>query len=296
MSDVPRHQRTLASPVAVEGFGYWSGQDVRVEFRPVAQDVGIVFVRDDLNPAISIPATIENQVETPRRTTLVRGNAQVEMIEHVMAALAGLHVDNCEVWVNAAEMPGCDGSAQAFVDAIDHAGIVALAETRRRFVVRRVIRLGDEDSWIEARPATDPTMGCGMSVDFRLDYGSDTAIGRQRITLSVTPQSFREELATSRTFMLKHEADELIEQGLGTRVTSRDLLVFDADGPIDNPLRFENECVRHKALDLVGDLALGGCDWVGHVVAHRSGHRLNADLVRALLADQDVEQVWRRSA
>lgn len=296
MSDAPRHQRTIAAPVAVEGFGYWSGRDVRVEFRPAEEDVGIVFVRRDLDPAARIRATIENQVETPRRTTLVCGDVRVEMIEHVMAALAGLRVDNCEVWIDQPELPGCDGSAQAFVDALDQTDVVELAAMRRRTVVQRVIRLGDDDSWIEARPPNDPTLGGGLSIDCRLDYGSASTIGRQRITLSITPQSFRDELAASRTFLLKHEAEMLLAQGLGTRVTSRDLLIFDEQGLLDNQLRFENECVRHKALDLVGDLSLGGCDLVGHVVAHRSGHRLNAELVRAVLSDQLAPQVCLRSA
>jgi UDP-3-O-[3-hydroxymyristoyl] N-acetylglucosamine deacetylase len=278
-----RQQRTIAQPVRVAGFGYWSGVDVNVEFRPAEPNSGVVFVRQDGPRPISIPATVNNRVETPRRTVLRAGGSSVEMIEHIMAALSGLQIDNCEVWVDAAEMPGMDGSAQPFVDALVIAGIVTQDLPRPILVVREVTRLGNAESWIEARPVAS----MGMSVKFHLDYGSDNAIGRQTLTLAVTPDSFRRELAASRTFMLKSEADWLVAQGLGQRTTLQDLLVFDAHGPIENELRYRDECVRHKTLDLLGDLALAQCDFVGHFIAYRSGHRLNADLVRTLMIEAE---------
>jgi UDP-3-O-acyl-N-acetylglucosamine deacetylase len=131
---------------------------------------------------------------------------------------------------------------------------------------------------------------------FRLDYGSGNAIGRQTLQLPITSDSFRRELAPARTFVLQEEADWLLSRGLGKRATYQNLLVFDKNGPVDNELRFRDECVRHKALDLVGDLALAGCDLAGHIVAHRSGHRLNAELVRALLNEEEIIENWRRSA
>lgn len=287
----PRQQRTISRAASVAGFGYWSGQDVRVEFRPAPANTGIAFVRRDLSKPVRIPALVANRIETPRRTTLRAGGASVEMIEHIMAALGGLQVDNCEVWVDAPEMPGCDGSSLPFVEALATAGFVTQDASRATFIVREVTRLGNADSWVEARPTTS----LGMSLKFYLDYGPGNAIGQQTLTLPVTPDSFRRELAPCRTFMLKSEADWLLAQGLGTRATLQDLLVFDADGPIDNQLRFRDECVRHKALDLVGDLALAGCDLVGHFVAYRSGHRLNAELVRILLSGADSGE-WRQSA
>ena len=135
-----------------------------------------------------------------------------------------------------------------------------------------------------------------MSLKFRLDYGSGNAIGRQTLQLTITPESFRRELAPCRTFVLEEEAQWLVARGLGTRATYQNLLVFDKDGPMENELRYRDECVRHKALDLVGDLALAGCDLAGHVIAHRSGHRLNAELVRALLSEEKITEVRRRSA
>ena len=285
-------QRTISSTVAVEGFGYWGGRDVRLEFRPAEVNTGVVFVRNDVHPPVRIPATIENRIETPRRTSLRRAGKSVEMVEHVMAALAGLEVHNCEVWVNQAEMPGLDGSAQAIVDALDRAGVVQQNAARPQLIVREITRLGDESAWIEAAPWD----GNGLAVKYRLDYGTNNAIGSQMLQLTVTPETFRRDLAPSRTFMFKEEADGLLARGLGTRATPSDLLVFDEHGPIDNELRYRDECVRHKILDLVGDLALAGCHLVGRIIAHRSGHRLNAELVRVLLAEGEVVEGWRRSA
>ncbi len=265
---------------------------MRVEFRPAEPDTGVVFVRRDMDRPARIKASVTNRLETPRRTTLTAQGGSVEMIEHIMAALAGLRVDNCEIWVNEAEMPGCDGSSQPFVVALDSAGIVEQDALRPQLIVRNITRLGNDESWIEARPASS----AGTTIKFRIDYGKDNAIGRQTFQIPLSPESFRRELAPCRTFVLKEEAEWLVARGLGQRATYQNLLVFDHDGPVENELRFRDECVRHKTLDLVGDLALAGCDLVGHFIAHRSGHRLNADLVRALLTEEEVIEGWRRSA
>lgn len=290
MTTTPRQQRTIARTAVVEGFGYWSGRDVRVEFRPAGENTGVVFVRHDLALPVRIAAEVAHRVEMPRRTTLESGGARVEMVEHILAALGGLQIDNCEVWVDAPEMPGCDGSSLPFVRALDSAGVTVQDAPRRTLVVGQAVRLGAGDSWVEARPV--PT--AGMSVTFHLDYGADGPIGRQTLTLPITPDVFRRELAPARTFMLKSEADWLRARGLGQRATARDLLIFDAAGPIDNTLRYRDECVRHKALDLLGDLSLAGCDLAAHFVAYRSGHRLNAEIVRILLAEADTLNGWRR--
>lgn len=280
-----RNQNTIGKPVSVEGFGYWTGRDVKVEFRPAEADAGIVFVRADLDTPVRIPALAGNRIEIPRRTSLSVDGVTVEMVEHIMAALAGLQVDNCEVWVDQPEMPGCDGSALAFVDAIDIAGIVDQGVPRSYLVVRETTRTGDENAWVEAQPPKKSK----QTLRFRIDYGNENDIGRQTLELPITPDTFRKELAPCRTFMLEKEADQLVSMGLGKRVTPKDLLVFGDEGPIDNELRFEDECVRHKLLDLVGDLALAGCDLAGHFVAYCSGHRLNAELVKSLLAEGVVE-------
>jgi UDP-3-O-acyl N-acetylglucosamine deacetylase len=287
-----RNQRTIAATASVEGFGFLSGRNVRVECRPAPADAGIVFVRHDLDPPVRLAARVEHRQETPRRTTLALGGARVEMVEHVMAALAGMQIDNCEVWINQPELPGLDGSALRFVEVLEAVGIVELPAPRPCLVVRKITRLGDADCWIEARPAPRG----GLTLSYQLDYGYHSPIPRQSVCLETDPAMFREQMASSRTFMLQHEADTLIAQGWGSRVTPRDLLVFGPGGPIDNVLRFPDECARHKALDMLGDLALCGCDLAGHIVAHRSGHRLNAELAKALTQQGEAARSRRRSA
>jgi UDP-3-O-[3-hydroxymyristoyl] N-acetylglucosamine deacetylase len=279
----PRKQNTIAAPATVAGVGYWSGSDIRVEFRPAAANTGIVFVRRDLPGKPRIPASVHYRTDMPLRTNLCMGEAGVEMIEHVMAALSGLTIDNCEVWVDRPEMPGVDGSALPFVEALQTAGIVAQDAPRARKIIRRVIRHGNEKSWVEARPCCSGK----MILQYELDYGSGNPIGRQSLEISLSPRFFHINLAPSRTFLLEAEARELSARGFGQRMTCQDLLVFGPQGPIDNPLRYPDECVRHKMVDMVGDLALAGCDLIGRFVAFRSGHRLNAELVRSIMALED---------
>jgi len=276
----------------IEGVGYWSGRDVKVEFRPAPANTGIVFIRRDLSGLPRIAAAVQNRTETPLRTTLKAGNASVEMIEHIMSALAGMQIDNCEIWVDQPEMPGLDGSSLPFVEAFQRAGVVEQEAIRPQKVIRQVIRQGDEQSWIEARPCCSGK----MILQYELDYGSGNPIGRQSLEISLSPRYFHMNLAPSRTFMMESEAKAMKEQGLGERVTCKDLLVFDGKGPIDNQLRFPDECVRHKMVDMVGDLALAGCDLIGRFIAFRSGHRLNADLVRKIMGVEEAKENIKRCA
>ncbi len=288
----PRKQRTLVGTAVVDGFGYWSGRDVRLEFRPASVDTGIVFVRQDLDGFPRIPANVTHRVEVPRRTTLQCGEARVDMVEHVMAALAGLQIDNCEVWTNEPEMPGCDGSSEAFVRTLNLVGTVAQPADRLTRIVDKVIHLGDEKSWVEARPPV-----CSQQVvKYHLDYGPKSPIETCSRQTVVSPGTFRADLCTARTFLLHEEAEWLRSQGFGHRATYADLLVFGPEGLIDNQLRFPDECVRHKLLDMVGDLALAGCDLIGHFVAYRSGHCLNAALVRAIQSECETALERRRCA
>ncbi|MCA9248403.1 MAG: UDP-3-O-[3-hydroxymyristoyl] N-acetylglucosamine deacetylase [Planctomycetales bacterium] len=284
-------QHTLRTSAKVSGFGYWSGQDIDVEFHPASADTGIVFVRSDAANA-RLPLSVANRIDMPRRTTLAVGDVRVEMVEHIAAALAGLGIDNCEVRVDGIEMPGLDGSAAGFVDAIDAAGVLQQAASRQPLYITQAIRVGDEQAWIEAEPADDGQ----LTLEYRLDYGEGNAIGRQTLRRTISPELVRTELAPARTFLFKHEADWLRSQGLGGRVTTSDLLIFDEQGPIDNPLRFEDECVRHKMLDLVGDLSLAGRPIVGRVTAYRTGHQRNAELVRQLLAAESQLPARRLTA
>ncbi|QEG35017.1 UDP-3-O-acyl-N-acetylglucosamine deacetylase [Bythopirellula goksoeyrii] len=278
-----RLQRTICQPIAVFGFGYWSGNDVRVEFRPAPAGSGITFVRDDLGPHARVPAKAEYRIEVPRRTCLKKDNVQVDMVEHILAALAGMQIDNCEVGVDQCEMPGCDGSAMAFVAALETVGSTSQETAVQQLVVTQPMRLAEGDGWIEAKPSPEES----YRVAFTLDYPQDSSIGFQQADLEVTPDRFFEEVASCRTFILKREADELLGRGYCKRVSTRDLLIFDEQGPVNNKLRFPNECARHKALDLIGDMALTGCEIVGSIAAYRSGHQLNAKFAQQLSARFD---------
>lgn len=263
-----------------------------MEFRPAPPNQGIVFVRRDLPGFPRIPARIEYRVNTPRRSSLQRGEVRIEMIEHVMAALAGLEIDNCEVWVSGSEMPGVDGSSAPFVAALQEAGIVEQSALQPRIVVERPIRIGEEDQWIEVRP----TQSERSTFVYYLDYGPSSPITPQVFGLTLTPNAFICQLAESRTFVLKEEAEHLRQQGVGLRTSYRDLLVFGPEGPLDNALRFPNECARHKVLDMIGDIALAGMPILGEFVAYRSGHRHNAQLVEAVLAEQRMLMAERKCA
>ena len=272
-----RKQTTIAQRVSVSGVGFWSGRDVTLTFCPAAASTGVVFVRTDLPGKPRVEAIVQNRVNGPRRTTLVGNGVAVEMVEHVLAALAGLKIDNCEVLVNRAEMPGCDGSSGAFVDALLRVDVVTLDALRPVIRVQREIVVGEGDSWIKAEPSSQ-----GMDLEYQLSYECP-AIGSQVYRLMVNPLTFQNQIADARTFVLRHEADQLQKQGLGKHVTYQDIIVFDDHGPIDNPLRYSDECARHKILDMVGDFSLAGADLIGKFTASRSGHRLNSQMVFALL-------------
>jgi UDP-3-O-acyl N-acetylglucosamine deacetylase len=273
-----RYQRTLAGPAEVRGVGFLTGATVRARFLPAPPGAGVVFVRTDCRPRTYVPAHINQVTGTNRRTTLGRPPVQVELVEHVLAALAGLRIDNCLVELNAPEPPGLDGSARAFVDALLTAGTQLQP-------ARRPIYAVEETTIVSAGGATlalHPAEGGDLAISYFLDYGLESPIARQVHTETISPASFANELSACRTFILESEAETLRQQGLGSRTTPNDLLVFGRHGPIDNRLRYANEPARHKILDLIGDLSLLGADLCGHVTAYRSGHPLNTTLARVL--------------
>jgi UDP-3-O-[3-hydroxymyristoyl] N-acetylglucosamine deacetylase/UDP-3-O-[3-hydroxymyristoyl] N-acetylglucosamine deacetylase/3-hydroxyacyl-[acyl-carrier-protein] dehydratase len=280
-----RSQRTIARPAEVGGVGFLTGADVRVRFLPANEDSGIAFRRTDLAGAEPIPALVEYTVPRLRRTAIERRGVSVELIEHVMAALAGLWIDNCLVEINAPEPPGLDGSCLPFVDALLDADLVKQTSPRRRIIVRQpdVIRSEDGSQQISVTPASSGL----LTIGYQLDYGPASAIPSQGHVAELTPESFARDIAFARTFILDSEVRHLQAQGYGRRTTAKDLLVFGPQGVIDNALRTDDECARHKVLDCVGDFALLGCDLVADVRAFRSGHRLNAELVRRLRLIQE---------
>lgn len=273
-----RFQHTIAHPCHVSGRGYWSGQPITLTFLPAPAETGIRFVRTDLPNRPSIQAVADHRIDMQLRTRLANGPAEVDMVEHVMAALFGLKIDNVEIHCTQAEMPGLDGSSLAFALALDEAGRAPLRSRRAVWSVPHSIQLGDDKQWIRIEPTDTET----LEIEYRLDYGPHSPIGTATYATKINEDAFYHRLAPARTFITHREAEQLQERGLAQHVTTRDLLVFGDDGPIDNTLRFQDECARHKALDLLGDLALTGIDLVGKVVAYRSGHQLNGRLAARL--------------
>ncbi len=279
-----RLQTTIRQNAILSGRGYWSGREVQMEFCPADENSGIAFVRTDLPGQPRIQANVLNRVKGPRRTTLVTGGTCVEMVEHVLAALAGLKIDNCEIRVDEPEMPGFDGSCSDFVESLIRAGIETQTSPKTVWVIRDVIRVGNEHCWIQSEPSPTGQFELG----YQLNYWQPS-IGQQEFSCVITRERFQKDIARARTFVLKSEANLLQQQGLGLHVSYDDILVFDDSfGPIGNELRYTNECARHKVLDMIGDLALVGADIEGRFTAYRSGHQLNAQMANALINHAEI--------
>ena len=277
-----RYQRTLAGPVDVTGVGIVTGAKVRVRFRPAPVGHGVVFVRGDRPGSPRIPARTAAVTDTRRRTTLGTDRDGVTLVEHVLAALAGLRVDNCTIEIDGPEPPGLDGSAWGFVQPLLSMGFVLQSGRRPIRSVKKPIVLQRDGSCLAIYPATDST----LRVSYHLDYGALSPIVPSVATVEIRPETFTRELANCRTFLLESEVEVLKSQGIGRHLTPADVLVFGPRGVKDNRLRFADEPARHKILDLVGDLALCGFDLAGHVVAYRSGHALNVELAKCLAGQE----------
>lgn len=286
-----RRQQTIDHEVALEGRGLFTGAPVRMTLRPGQANTGIWFIRTDCQPPARVRASIENVSKRARRTAVKNGLASIETVEHLLSACSGMGVDNLEVELNAGEVPGVDGSSRPFVEKLREAGLVEQEAAVEPFVIPEVLRVHEGDSELIALPPIGSHLD-GLEVSYELDYGDQSPIGRQHYTVRVTRDAFEANIAPARTFVLEAEAQQLKESGLGAHLGYQDVLVFGADGPVENELRFPDECVRHKILDLIGDLYLFGRPIIGRILARKSGHSLNHELVRALEARR-ASQVQR---
>jgi UDP-3-O-acyl N-acetylglucosamine deacetylase len=267
-------------PVSVCGRGFLTGQPICIRFLPAPANFGIVFVRTDGNRQACVPAVVDQVTGTDRRTTLGMEPASVALVEHVLAALAGLRIDNCRIELDGPEPPGLDGSAAPFVARLQRAGIEIEGASRPIYTIQSPMILRQGGATLSLFPVEDGE----LRISYLLDYGAESPITRQRHTESITPSAFCRELAYCRTFVLQREVEALHRQGIGLHISPAEVLVFGPRGPVQNRLRCANEPARHKILDIVGDLALLGVDLRGHVVGYRSGHLLNVALVRQLAA------------
>jgi UDP-3-O-[3-hydroxymyristoyl] N-acetylglucosamine deacetylase/3-hydroxyacyl-[acyl-carrier-protein] dehydratase len=270
-------QRTIARETVIEGIGLHSGAPCRVVIRPGAPDTGRVFVRTDLPGTPSIKGHPDFLCKRQRRTALADGPVEIHTPEHMLAAATGLGIDNLVIAMNAQEMPGLDGSALPFVEALRSAGIVEQAVARKTYTVTEPIAISDDKASIVALPYHN-----GLRITYTLDDHGGVFSGPMMIDLEVTEESFLKLIAPSRTFCTRKEVEMLRAAGLGLGATTANTLIFDGPSPVDNTLRFPDEAARHKVLDLIGDLAMTTRHLNAHIVAVRSGHHTNMGLVQAL--------------
>jgi UDP-3-O-[3-hydroxymyristoyl] N-acetylglucosamine deacetylase len=269
-------QTSLRKSVVVSGRGVHGDAPARLTLSPAEAGTGIVFAtRDGDNP---IAAHWTNVRSTRLRTEIAAGAARVSTIEHLMAAFAGLGVDNALVEIDESEVPALDGSALPFVAAIRQAGIARLGASRRVIKIVETVRLSDGAGWAEFAPTN---RGC---LDLDVEIAFPGAIGRQRIALPLTSPIFGREIASARSFGFLRDAEQLWRQGLALGASLENCVIFDGDRVL-NPqgLRFPNEMARHKMLDVIGDLALAGAPIHGAFRSYRGGHGLNLALIERLM-------------
>jgi UDP-3-O-[3-hydroxymyristoyl] N-acetylglucosamine deacetylase len=280
-------QTTLRSQATVTGVGVHSGSSVSLTVGPASVDAGLVFVRTGLESGDrDIRATAESVTATEFATVLGdREGPLVSTVEHVLAALRGMGVDNATIEIDGPEAPIMDGSAAAFVSAIDQAGVVSQSAPRRFIQVLKPVQVAIGDSFGELRPHA-----AGFRADVEINF-ANPVIGRQKYALELSPEAFRREIARARTFGFMNDVARLRSAGFSLGASFENTVVFDEERLL-NPegLRYADECARHKVLDAIGDLALAGLPLLGAYRSVRGGHKLNHAVLSALLADRTA---WR---
>ncbi|BEU88511.1 UDP-3-O-acyl-N-acetylglucosamine deacetylase [Selenomonas sp. TAMA-11512] len=269
-------QQTLAKPAAYAGVGLHSGKEVEITLHPAPVDTGIVFVRTDLEERTEIPAVAANVTSTLRATTLSMRDVRIFTVEHLMSALHGFGIDNCRIEINAEEPPVADGSSIVFLDLLKNAGRVQQDKERREIRIDKVYRIDDGERFVMAVPYD------GLRVSFT-SLNERKLIGVQYHDFILTEDVYRKDIAPARTIAYEKEVDALRAAGLGLGGTLENVIVYNDEGWL-NTLRFEDELVRHKILDLLGDVRLAGAV-KGHFIAVKSGHELNTRLAKAIYAD-----------
>ena len=271
-------QKTIEREISLKGIGLHTAKKVNVTFKPADIDTGINFIRTDLPARPLIKASIGSllsQSRSPRRTSLGRDNVEIHTIEHLMAALSGLCIDNIYIEIDNDEVPGLDGSSLNFLETLSEAGIKEQEKSRRYYLIKEPIFVEEEGCAIVAVPSQE------FKISYTLDY-NHPLLKAQFLEINFNEGAFKNELASSRTFCLESEAEELQQQGLGRGANYENTLVVGENGVIKNKLRYPDEFIRHKILDLLGDLYILGMPLRGHIIALRSGHSLNLRLARKI--------------
>ncbi len=272
-------QKTIKNEVEISGLGIHTGEKVTMRLKPSRPDRGVVFVRTDLPGRPSVPAEASLFTFRQRCTALKRGDAEVRTVEHLLAALHGLEIDNLIVEIDGLEVPNVDGSAAPFVQKLKEAGIEEQPVKKRVYVVRKPIAVSEGDITLVALPAQS-----GLTISYTLDYDIPS-LRSQYLSLKLTPEAFEREIASARTFCLSREVEDLQNAGLGKGATYQNTLVVNEKGVVNTHLRFPDEFVRHKVLDLIGDLFLMKASIQAHILSNKSGHPTNVKLVKAMLAE-----------
>ena len=265
-------QQSVRRPVSLDGIGLHSGETVKMTVSPAAADTGILFRASD---GTLIPANADHVVDTNSATTVGAFGVRVRTIEHLMAAAAALGIDNLMVDIDGPEVPAADGSAKPFVDLLRSAGRVSLAAPRRPITISQPIRVGTESRWIEVLPADS------LRISYTLD-NNHPIIGLQAGTFGISEEVFCDELAAARTYGFLRDVPAMRQNGLARGGSLENAIVVGKRSVLNDSLRFPDEFVRHKILDLVGDLFLLGRPLRAHVVGRNAGHALNYQLVAAI--------------
>ena len=280
-------QRTLKNIIRATGVGLHSGEKVYLTLKPAPIDTGIVFVRADLDPVVQIPARAENVGETTMSTTLINGDVKVDTVEHLLSAMAGLGIDNAYVELSASEVPIMDGSAGPFVFLIQSAGLEEQDAAKKFIRILREVTVEDGDKRATFVPFE------GFKVSFEIDFDHPVFRNRtQSATVDFSSTSFVKEVSRARTFGFMSDIEYLRKHNLALGGSVENAIVVDADGVLnEDGLRYEDEFVKHKILDAIGDLYLLGNSLIGEFKGFKSGHALNNQLIRKLLEQTDAWEV-----
>jgi UDP-3-O-[3-hydroxymyristoyl] N-acetylglucosamine deacetylase len=285
------YQRTLKNPIRATGVGLHTGEKVYLTLRPAPANTGVVFVRSDMEPALEIPALTEYVGDTTLATTITKGDVRISTIEHLMAALSGLGVDNAFVEVSGPEMPIMDGSAATFVFLIQSAGIEQQNALKKFLRIKETVTVTGPEGvgWCGQSATLKPFNGFKVSHTIVYD---NPVIKEQRASVNFSTTSFVKEVSRARTFGLMQEFEHLRERNLAQGGSLDNAVVVDDFRVLnDDGLRHQDEFVRHKILDAIGDLYLLGYSLIGEFVGHKSGHAANHALREALLAQESAWEI-----
>ncbi|CCB90018.1 UDP-3-O-acyl-N-acetylglucosamine deacetylase [Simkania negevensis] len=284
MSSSRKHQRSLKKPVSMGGIGLFTGAKTELTLRPAPEGTGILFQRMDLPNKPILAANVENVLETPRCTILGNSEFQIQTVEHILSTLKAFDLDNVIIEIDGPEVPSCDGSALAFVDMVQKAGVLSQTATKKVYHLHAPVFWSKGDVHLVALPADE------FRISYTLNYPNSELLKSQFYTVHVNEETYKQEIAPARTFSLYEEVVPLIEKGniKGGRLDNAVIIKGDS---ILNPegVRYRDEMVRHKILDLIGDLSLVGDSFLAHIIAIRSGHFSNTSFAKELVNNFKME-------